>query len=287
MTKKRTLTPFEEYVLLQKGTEPPFTGEYTDLFDDGVYCCKQCGVRLFESGAKFHSGCGWPSFDDALPEAVGKVPDADGTRTEIICAACGGHLGHVFPGEGFTQKNIRHCVNSVSLAFIPADEIYETAYFASGCFWGTEYWFQKAKGVKKVRSGYTGGQTPYPSYEDVCTGKTGHTEAVEVLFNPLETNFEELARLFFNTHNPTELNRQGPDIGTQYRSEIFYTSEQQKEIAENLIQILIQKGIPVVTVVSPFSVFYCAEEYHQNYYALRNKKPYCHIFTELFSVKSD
>ena len=118
MNKMEPLTPEEEQVILHKGTEAPFSGEYDDFFEKGVYICRQCGAYLFNSNSKFHSGCGWPSFDDAVPGAVKELPDADGQRTEIQCAACGAHLGHVFKGERFTEKNTRHCVNSISMRFV-------------------------------------------------------------------------------------------------------------------------------------------------------------------------
>ena len=282
MKKKRILLPFEEYVILHKGTEPPFTGAYTEYFENGIYTCKQCDQELFASHHKFHSSCGWPSFDDAIEHAVQSVPDADGSRTEIVCSACGGHLGHVFYGEGFTEKNTRHCVNSVSLDFVPESELYETAYFASGCFWGTEYWFSKAPGVIQTRVGYTGGTVSNPSYEQVCAGLTGHAEAVEVIFDPHKTSYRELLHLFFNTHDPTQFNRQGPDVGEQYRSEIFYVNVQQKNDALKCIDILLRKGIEVVTGLTQFDVFYQAEEYHHAYYLKHKKTPYCHIFKELF-----
>ena len=284
------LTEEEKRVILQKGTERPFTGKFNDHFDRGVYTCRRCGAHLYRSTAKFKSSCGWPSFDDEIKGAVKRIPDPDGRRTEIVCANCGAHLGHVFHGEGYTPKNTRHCVNSISMDFIPAEELkadnpnskYETAIFASGCFWGVEHQLKKSGGVISTTAGYTGGTVENPTYKQVCTGKTGHVEAVKVVFDPNKVSYEELAKLYFETHNFTQLNRQGPDIGTQYRTEIFYTNEKQKQTAEKLIKILEEKGYDVKTKLTEAKPFYPAEDYHQDYYEKTGKTPYCHQYKKIF-----
>lgn len=280
--KYNKLTDLEKYVIEQKGTERPFTGIYNDFDEDGIYKCKKCGEPLFQSDDKFHSGCGWPSFDDAIEGKVKEQTDADGYRTEILCTNCGAHLGHVFRGEGFTNKNTRHCVNSVSLQFEPEYSKQEKAYFAGGCFWGVEYHFQKLDGVISTSVGFMGGDTENPSYYDVVRGDTGHAETAEILYVPSKISFEELVKLFFNIHDPTQINRQGPDIGHQYRSVIFYTSDQQKKTAEKLIAELESNGYDVVTELKSASVFYDAEDYHQDYYKKKGSLPYCHIFKDRF-----
>ena len=278
------LTPEEERVIIHKGTEAPFSGIYYKYTADGTYTCRQCGAPLFSSKDKFDAGCGWPSFDDEIPGAVKRTLDADGMRTEITCARCGAHLGHLFEGEQFTPKNARYCVNSISMDFVPVAQgaKTDTAYFAGGCFWGTEYLFQQAEGVLSTQVGYMGGHTTNPTYDEVCDHATGHAEAVEVVFDPAKTDFEALARLFFEIHDPTQRNRQGPDIGDQYRSAIFYTNDKQKEIAEKLIFILKGKAYDVVTEVTPADKFWEAERYHQDYYEHTGKQPYCHIYQKRF-----
>jgi len=179
-----------------------------------------------------------------------------------------------------TQKNTRHCVNSISLYFKPENR--EIAIFAGGCFWGVEYLIEKQKGVISVESGYIGGSIKNPTYEIVCSKTSGHAEAVQVIFDPSLTNYEMLAKLFFEIHDPTQFNRQGPDIGEQYRSEIFYTTPQQKNIANNLIKILRNKGYNVTTKVTPVTKFYKAENYHQDYYEHKGTLPYCHKHTKRF-----
>jgi peptide methionine sulfoxide reductase msrA/msrB len=280
----RKLTAEERRVIVHKGTEAPFTGEYVNNFEKGVYVCRRCGAELFESDAKFKTDCGWPSFDEQIPGAVKWTPDADGIRTEITCTNCGGHLGHVFLGERLTDKNTRYCVNSISMIFIPAEKRKKTekAIFASGCFWGTEYYFQKAPGVISTTVGYTGGHVDNPTYKQVCTNTTGHAEAVEVIYDPNKTSYEKLAKLFFETHDFSQVNRQGPDIGSQYRSAIFYLNDKQKETAEKLVKILEEKGKKVATQIRPAGKFWPAEEYHQQYYDKNGKSPYCHIYKKIF-----
>lgn len=281
--KYNKLTPDEENVILYKATERPFTGKYLNNKENGIYTCKRCDAELYRSSDKFESDCGWPSFDDEIDGAVRQIPDADGRRVEIVCAACGAHLGHVFKGEGFTAKNTRHCVNSISMNFVPEKtKTIEVAYFASGCFWGTEYHFMKAPGVSATTVGYMGGHTTNPTYKEVCTGTTGHAETTEVIFDSSKTSYENLVKLFFETHDFTQVGGQGPDIGDQYRSVIFYTSPEQKAVSEKYLKILTEKGYKVATKLQPADEFWKAEDYHQEYYDKKNGTPYCHIYKKIF-----
>ncbi len=281
MVKK--LSDFERNVLDQKGTEAPYTGLYVNHQIEGVYCCKKCEHTLYQSEHKFHSDCGWPAFDDEIEGAVRRVPDVDGYRTEIVCAHCGGHLGHVFEGEGFTEKNIRHCVNSVSLLFQARERInYKKAVFASGCFWGLQYYFARAPGVVHTQVGYCGGFLEKPTYEQVCRGDTGHVEAVHVVYDPLQISYNALGRLFFETHDYTQIDGQGPDLGSQYLSVVFCSNEQERTEIESLIKILQNRGDRVATQLRPATKFWPAEGYHQHYYEREGKQPYCHRYCEIF-----
>lgn len=286
MTQKfNQLNPAEESVILHKGTERPFTGELLNNKKVGTYICKRCDAPLYRSEDKFESGCGWPSFDDEIPGAVKRVPDADGHRVEIVCNNCDGHLGHVFVGEGFTSKNTRHCVNSISMKFVAAETAKRPeaiAIFAGGCFWGVEHLLQQVDGVKSVKSGYIGGMVDNPSYQQVCTGTTGHYEAVEVVFDPEKASFSDLAKLFFEIHDFSQKDGQGPDIGPQYKSAVFYTDEQQKQQASAIIAELKDKGFQVATSLIPASRFWPAEDYHQDYYEKNGKAPYCHRRRKIF-----
>lgn len=278
--KYNPLTPQEERVIMHKGTEMPFTGELLNNKTEGTYLCKRCDSPLYRSKDKFESGCGWPSFDDELPGAVKRIPDADGRRTEIVCEHCGGHLGHVFLGEEFTAKNTRHCVNSISMKFVPQQA--DTAYFASGCFWGTEFYMMKAPFVLETSVGFMGGQVENPTYEQVCTKTTGHVETTRVVFDANMTSYENLVRLFFETHDFTQTDGQGPDIGPQYRSFIFYTSQEQEATVKKYIDILTGKGYRVATRLQEASRFWPAEAYHQQYYEHKGSRPYCHKYTPVF-----
>lgn len=275
----RALTPEEAHVIIDKGTEKPFTGKYEAFTETGIYTCRRCAAALYRSDDKFNARCGWPAFDDEVPGAVRRETDADGRRTEILCATCGGHLGHLFVGENFTASNIRHCVNSISMDFVAEealDTVFKRAIFAGGCFWGVEYYLQQAKGVIRAVSGYTGGHIEKPTYEEVCSKTSGHVEAVEVLYDPRQTDYETLARLFFEIHDPTQMDRQGPDIGEQYRSVLYFRDKEEKNVAEKLIALLKEKGYAVVTRVEPVSRFWKAENRHQDYYFTTGKQPYCH-----------
>ncbi|WP_221412332.1 bifunctional methionine sulfoxide reductase B/A protein [Dysgonomonas sp. 520] len=281
--KYNKLTPEEEDVILRKGTERPYSGEYLDNKKEGTYVCKRCDTPLYKSSDKFDSHCGWPSFDDEIAGAVKRVPDKDGRRTEIICANCGAHLGHVFLGEGFTDKNTRHCVNSISMKFIPEkSKTIRKAYFASGCFWGTEYYFMKANGVKHTAVGFMGGHVDNPSYKEVSGKKTGHLETTEVEYDTTKTSYEDLVKLFFETHDFTQTDGQGPDIGPQYLSCIFYSDENEKAIAQKYIDILQSKGYKVATKLVAASTFWKAEDYHQQYYLHKGTTPYCHVYRKIF-----
>lgn len=282
--KSKSLTPTILRIVENKGTEHPFTGTYNDWDQAGTYLCRQCGLALFESENKFHSGCGWPSFDEGLNKAVLEERDRDGLRTEILCSRCHAHLGHVFQGEKMTAKNIRHCVNSLSLDFVPVLGVKDTAeaIFGAGCFWGVEYYFKKLPGVLRVEVGYTGGSKDSPTYEDICSGRTGHIEAARVLYDPERLSYQDLAKYFFEIHDPTQTNGQGPDLGEQYLSVVFYYNEKEKGTAEALIEELEAKGLKIATVLRPVSTFWPAENYHQDYYQKTGKQPYCHHYQKRF-----
>lgn len=284
------LTDIERYVMEQKGTERPFTGEYYDFFEEGTYVCKRCGTALYRSNDKFRSGCGWPSFDDEIKGAVKRLLDADGRRTEIQCAKCGAHLGHVFIGEGFTPKDTRHCVNSVSLKFVPLKKKYSNMkeiYFAGGCFWGTEHYFKQLRGVVDTKVGYANGNTDNPTYREVCTDKTGFAETVRVVYDPDVITLEFLTEMYFRAIDPTSVDQQGPDIGSQYRTGIYYKDDADKAEIRKVYDSMRQKlGSRMAVEFLPLKNFYYAEEYHQDYLD-KNPAGYCHLPSSLFRMAKE
>jgi peptide methionine sulfoxide reductase msrA/msrB len=262
----------ERGILKNKGTEAAFSGVYNDFFEVGIFVCRACENPLYESNTKFNSDCGWPSFDDEIIGSIKKYEDLSGgsVRTEICCAKCDGHLGHVFEGEQITTKNTRHCVNSLSIKFVSHSNL-EIATFGAGCFWSVEKIFKSVKGVYMVQVGYMGGDTLNPTYNDICRGDTNHAEVLQIAFNPKIISYSDLLKVFWQNHNPTTLNQQGPDMGTQYRSVIFYYSDLQKNEAEKSKQdAQTNFTAPIVTQIVVSSIFYRAEEYHQDYLGKNN-----------------
>jgi peptide methionine sulfoxide reductase msrA/msrB len=299
---KEALAP-EQYQVMREGrTEQPFSGPYNDAWENGLYLCAGCGTPLFRSESKYDHGTGWPSFTAPVNEKNLVYKDDYSLlmkRVEVRCAACGGHLGHVFD-DGPAPTFLHYCINSAAMNFVPADNADpkgggeaasgnapspagkdksgpagkdrpggETATFAAGCFWGVEHKLGKIPGVLTTVVGYTGGKTANPTYQDVCTDKTGHAEAVQLTFDPAVISYEQLLGHFFAIHDPTQVNRQGPDHGSQYRSAIFFHGESQKKSAEKVMaEIRASKRfkVPLATELVPATVFYGAEEHHQKYF---------------------
>ncbi len=278
LDKTASLTPIMRNIICHHATEHPHTGVYNTVVKQGTYLCRRCGLALFRADSQFSSGCGWPSFDMIISHAVLSLPDPDGQRTEIRCQRCDGHLGHVFEGEYLTAHNRRYCVNSASLDFVEDGDVVDTqeAILAGGCFWGVDYYLRRIPGVLKVEVGYTGGGALNPTYSQVCNGHTGHYEAVRVVFDVLKTDYHTVLKRFFEIHDPTQKTGQGPDLGEQYQSAVFYYNENQHNEAEALIQQLENNGYDMATRLLNAQAFWPAEAYHQDYYAKQSKLPYCH-----------
>jgi len=286
---QRQLSPDQYYVLRQKGTEKPFTGKLLLNKEKGIYKCGACGNELFTDDMKFDSECGWPSFDKEI--TGGKIKTVEDNskgmhRTEIICSRCGSHLGHLF-NDGPTKTGLRYCVNSLSLEFVGANSqkkiitnTIDTITLGGGCYWCVEAIYQQLDGVIKAESGFSGGQIANPSYEEVSTGKTGYAEVVQITYDKTKSSLEEILKVFFSVHDPTTVNRQGEDVGTQYRSVIFYRNQQQQQLAHDIIQALDKEHIynnPIVTEEVAFNRFYKAADNHQNYYNKNKQKSYCRL----------
>jgi peptide methionine sulfoxide reductase msrA/msrB len=301
---RRRLTAEQFRVLRSSGTERPFCGVLLDNKTPGVYACAGCGLPLFSSDAKFHSGTGWPSFFQPIAEenVAQRTDRSHGmARTEINCARCDGHLGHVFD-DGPRPTGLRFCLNSESLSFTPSDKLATladpvvdaasrrvdersgapvpqtaTAVFAGGCFWCTEAAFEQLEGVLDVTSGYAGGSKETADYEAVCSGRTGHAEAIRVTYDSRRISYDRLLDVFFDAHDPTQLNRQGADVGTQYRSGIFYANDEEKRTAEAKIKQLSDSKKfpgPIVTKLESLVEFFPAEDYHQDYARNNPLQPY-------------
>jgi peptide methionine sulfoxide reductase msrA/msrB len=317
---QKQLTPEQFAVTQQCGTEPPFRNEYWNNHKPGIYVDVVSGRPLFSSLDKFDSGSGWPSFTQPLEgqEVLEKKDLTHGmTRVEVRSKQADSHLGHVFD-DGPGPNGLRYCINSAALKFVPVEKMEaegygaylapfvkaglikpgqpsaaapksgsgenrETAILAGGCFWGMEEIIRKLPGVLETKVGYSGGTVANPTYEQVCTGRTGHAEAIQVIFDPAKISFEQLLGYFFRMHDPTTANRQHNDVGTQYRSAIFYTSEEQKQIAERVKSEVDKSGKfsrPIVTEIAKAGPFYSAEDYHQKYLVKHPGGYTCHVLRD-------
>ncbi|MEP6663884.1 MAG: bifunctional methionine sulfoxide reductase B/A protein [Verrucomicrobiota bacterium] len=313
---KKTLDPLQYSVTQHEGTEPAFRNTYWDNHQPGIYVDVVSGEPLFSSLDKFESGTGWPSFTRPLDsKQVNEKKDfkLGSQRTEVRSKLADSHLGHVFD-DGPKPTGLRYCMNSAALKFLPVAEMEakgyeaylppfvkagliktaaktndaasassgkkETALVAGGCFWGMDDIIRKIPGILQTTVGYTGGTTANPTYKEVCTGKTGHAEAVEIVFDPDKISYAKVLDYFFRMHDPTTLNQQHNDRGTQYRSAIFYATDAQKETAQRVKDQFDKSGRfkkPIVTEITKATEFYPAEDYHQKY-LVKNPGGYtCHI----------
>lgn len=295
---REQLDELQYQVTRRKGTERAFTGIYWDCHDTGTYRCICCNAPLFRSEAKFDSGCGWPSFTRPLKEAevVEKRDLSHGmVRVEVRSASADSHLGHVFDDGPRDRGGLRYCINSASLRFVPVEELEAAGYgrflplfgkaapapkeelatLAGGCFWGMEDLLRKQPGVLRTEVGYTGGKVDHATYQN----HEGHAEAVRIWFDPAKTSYEALLKFFFRMHDPTTLNRQGNDLGTSYRSAIFFHSEAQRQTAEQVKAAVDASGKwkrPIVTEITAAGAWWKAEAYHQDY-LVKNPGGYtCH-----------
>lgn len=301
MQWRRQLSPLAYDVLRKFDDEIPFSGAYYKNHEAGIYRCAACDTPVFGSANKFDSGTGWPSFTQPLAKENVSLTKKGGNAV-VTCSRCDSFLGDLFD-DGPPPAGLRYCINSVSLRFVAANTPRNaTAVFAGGCFWGVDAVYKHVRGVTSVTSGYAGGAAATANYSTVSDGVSGHAESVRVTFDPALVSYETLLKVFFLVaHDPTQLNRQGPDVGTQYRSSIFTTDDGQKNAAESAVAALEKTGLfkrKIVTAIVPLDKFYAAEAYHQNYLALHPNEPYIvyndmpkveelrTAFTELFREKA-
>ncbi len=284
----RNLLDEETYrVTRQQGTEYAFSSDMCHIFEPGYYACRCCNTTLFDASSKFDSKTGWPSFTQPItPSCIAYHNDHGlaSSRIEVTCNSCDAHLGHVFP-DGPHPSGLRYCINALALQKTTPEDNSDlsntknstaTATFGGGCFWCTEALFQHINGVLNVSSGYSGGLTKNPTYKDVCAGNTGHAEVIQLTYNPEIITYSELLSIHLSSHDPTTLNQQGADKGTQYRSVILPHNIKQEEDAKKVI-LTMQEAFdnPIVTSIETFESFYIAEEHHQNYYRSHSKEYYC------------